>query len=234
MPNLANIDFIGTLSRYLIAFLMVVPALTLHEWAHAFAAYKMGDNTPRMVGRLSLNPLRHIDPVGTVAIPLVLLLVTNGAFSFGYAKPVPINPRNFRDYKKGILITGIAGPLMNLALGAAVALLLRALLFVATLSFGSELTTILAAGTLAGTLLQALYTFAYMNFALAFFNLIPIPPLDGSRIVQRFLSGRARELYNQLERFGFLIVLALAWGTSLLDIYFNWTVLPLMRLLTGF
>ena len=227
---------VSQIVSHLLGFLFVIPALTLHEWAHAYAAYKMGDNTPRMMGRLSLNPLRHIDPLGTVLMPIFLLVITGGNFTFGYAKPVPINPRNFSDYRKGMLITGIAGPAMNVALALLSGVIVRGAvgLLLLCYPFMAE-----AAVSIADSLIGAVSTFCYLNLVLCFFNLIPIPPFDGSRVVQRFLHGRARQLYNQMERYGIYIVMALVWvlptlvGFDPLEFYFKYTAGIIHLFLTG-
>lgn len=197
---------------------LLLPAIIIHEVSHGWAAYLLGDTTAKDQGRLSLNPIRHIDPWGTILLPL--LMVAALGFGFGYAKPVPVNPYRFADYRRGMFLTGIAGPASNLVLAALSGLLVR----------------VAPSGSLFGTLL---YLFALMNLALMFFNLIPIPPLDGSRVLPLFLSDKALETYHALERQGFLILIALLWLLpSLLHInplgwYFSVTVQPLLHLFTG-
>ncbi|MCL2655202.1 MAG: site-2 protease family protein [Coriobacteriia bacterium] len=214
----------------LISFLLLIPALVLHELAHGWVAYKLGDTTAARAGRLTLNPLSHIDPLGTIVMPLLLFVFSNGTFSFGYAKPVPINPTNFKDRKKGILLTGIAGPAANIALALVAGILCRLVGLVEAFT-GTSLAL--------GMVHYVLYTFTYINLMFAFFNLIPIPPLDGSRVLQYFLKGKAGYYYYRLERFGFYIVIALIaipaflGLASPLDYYFSYTVVPLVRLLTG-
>jgi Zn-dependent protease len=194
-----------------------MPAIIIHEVSHGWAAYFLGDTTAKDQGRLSLNPLRHIDPWGTILLPL--LMVATLGFGFGYAKPVPVNPYRFRDYRMGMFLTGIAGPASNLVMAAASGLLFRVF-----------------PENIVGSLL---YLFALMNLALMFFNLIPIPPLDGSRVLPLFLSDRALETYHALERQGFIILILLLWLLpSVLKIdplgwYFSVTVMPLLRLFTG-
>ena len=175
--------------------LAFVPAIVIHECAHGFAAAKLGDPTARNAGRLSLNPLRHVDPFGTVLLP-GLLILSNAGFVFGYAKPVPYNPRYFKDVRKGEVIVGLAGPASNLLMS----------LVGAAIAWGSM--------QLFGLSQElALYTwyfgcyFCSVNLCLAFFNLLPIPPLDGSSIVAPLLSDRALEVYYQVQRYGMFILM---------------------------
>jgi len=162
-------------------------SVVMHEFCHGYAAYLNGDDTAKVMGRLTLNPIPHIDPFGTILLPVMLLLISGGRFAIGMAKPVPINPFNFRDYDRGMLTVGIAGPASNITIGTFLALLSR--------FFGS------------GIVVQFLLIGAVINFILAFFNLIPIPPLDGSRVISVFLPGRFRYKYEQMERYGIIIVM---------------------------
>ena len=175
--------------------LAFVPAIVIHECAHGFAAAKLGDPTARNAGRLSLNPLRHVDPFGTVLLP-GLLILSGAGFVFGYAKLVPYNPRYFKDVRKGEVIVGLAGPASNLLMS----------LVGAAIAWGSM--------QLFGLSQElALYTwyfgcyFCSVNLCLAFFNLLPIPPLDGSSIVAPLLSDRALEVYYQVQRYGMFILM---------------------------
>lgn len=168
--------------------MIILIALPVHELAHAFAADRMGDPTARWNGRLTLNPLAHLDVVGTLMILF---------FRFGYAKPVPVNPRNFREYKKGMIITSVAGPLSNLALSLASLAILRLLLFVPSPPLFSHLATIL------------LWNFAKVNIFLAIFNLMPVPPLDGYRIISNFIPPRwaySIERYQLFITIGFIVL----------------------------
>jgi Zn-dependent protease len=197
---------------------LLVPAIVIHEVAHGYAAYLLGDTTAKDRGRLSLNPVRHIDPWGTVLLPLLMVAILG--FGFGYAKPVPINPYRFKDYRRGMFLTGIAGPGSNLVLA-----LLSGIIF--RLSGGM------------GLIAYAAFYFALMNLVLMFFNLIPLPPLDGSRVLPLFLSDRAMESYHSVERYGFLIIIVALWlmpsylGIDPLGWYFGVTVYPLLGLFTG-
>jgi Zn-dependent protease len=205
---------------------LIIPAIILHEVSHGYVAYLLGDPTAKNAGRLTLNPLAHVDPMGTVILPAAMLLLSGGRFAFGYAKPVPINPylMHRTSFRNGMLLTGAAGPVTNLLLATVAGMGYR----------------IAAALNATGIVLYIFAFFTLINLVLAFFNLIPIPPLDGSRVVQRFLSGRALESYNSLERYGFLIVLALIFilpqlnpNLDFLSAYLNVTVRPIAHLLTG-
>ncbi len=174
---------------------VVFCCLPVHELAHGWAAYKQGDDTAKKLGRLSFNPFSHLDPVGTVMIFL---------FGIGYAKPVPINPLKFKDYRKGTALTALAGPLSNLVMSFIFAFI------------GSGL------GKIAGTstamyLLVLFFSFAAnINIALAVFNLLPIPPLDGSRVLAVVLPDRAYEKYFRYERY-IMIALMVLLFTGVLD-----------------
>ncbi|MBN2247229.1 MAG: site-2 protease family protein [Coriobacteriia bacterium] len=213
---------------------MFIPAIVLHEVSHGYVSYRLGDPTAKMKGRLSLNPIKHMDPFGTVILPL--LLWASGAPVFGYAKPVPINPNYYKDYRKGMLLTGLAGPTTNLTLAVLAGLLVRMLIPLGDLATGSQLD---ASFTLLGWVVYALYFFAQINLVLMFFNLIPIPPLDGSRVLPIFLSDKALMKYHQVEQYGILIFFGLLLllprilGFSPISAYFNVTVYPILSLLTG-
>lgn len=224
--NLASDPF-AFLLTFLIRFLFLIPAITMHEAAHGYVAYWLGDPTAKDRGRLSLNPLRHIDPFGTILLPLILTAMFT--VGFGYAKPVPVDPRRFADYRRGMLLTGLAGPAMNFGLAAVSGLAFRALVASGVL--------VGVAGELAA---GVLVTFVLVNLVLLFFNLLPIPPLDGSRVLPIFLSDRALRKYHQFERYGLLVVLLVVWvlpavvpGLDPVGAYFGATVFPLLRLLAG-
>jgi Zn-dependent protease len=173
-------------------------AITLHEAAHGYAALALGDDTARRAGRLTLNPLRHIDRVGTILLPGVLVLsqlLTIGriVFLFGWAKPVPVSAWKFRDPRRGMMLVAIAGPAMNFFLAWLGALALHPLAYAdsASQAIGAPF----------------LIYFIGFNLVLGLFNLLPIPPLDGGRIVVGLLPGAAARRYARLERAGLLIVL---------------------------
>jgi len=206
--------------------LLFIPAIILHEVSHGYVAYLLGDPTAHDRGRLTLNPIAHVDLWGTILMPAVMLLLSGGRFAFGYAKPVPIDPRRMTrtTYEMGMLLTGAAGPVTNILL--------------ATMSgIAFRLSTLFQAPDV---VLFIFYFFALINLVLAMFNLIPIPPLDGSRVVQYFLKGNALRAYSQLERYGFVIVLALVFvlpqlvpSFNPIGWYFDHTVYPILSLLLG-
>ncbi|WP_165060668.1 MULTISPECIES: site-2 protease family protein [unclassified Adlercreutzia] len=183
------------IAYYICAILCFVPALVVHEVSHGFAAYKLGDPTAKRAGRLSLNPLKHIDPFGTVILPLILMIMNWPIF--GYAKPVPYNPSYFKDPRKGDFITGIAGPLSNLCMALIAAAIAWALY---------DMWPILAQSAIG-------YYFYYMflpmfcliNLYLMFFNLIPIPPLDGSSIIALFIPVKWLPKWYSIQHYAFPI-----------------------------
>ena len=175
----------------IIKLVVLVASIVFHEVAHGYAAYRLGDPTAKASNRLTLNPLAHIDPMGSILLPLFLVL-TNSPVLFGWAKPVPFNPGYFRNVKKGMMIVGAAGPAANLALAAVAAVVFR--LF-----------------TPSGIVGFFLVNVCVINVILALFNLIPIPPLDGSRIAIGFMPTDLARSYLKLERFGFLIIFGLLW-----------------------
>ena len=206
--------------------LLFVPAIILHEVSHGYVAYLLWDPTAHDRGRLTLNPLAHVDLWGTILMPAVMLLLSGGQFAFGYAKPVPIDPRRMTrtTYQMGMLLTGAAGPVTNILLALCSGIAYR----IGVLLHAPEI------------VLFIFGFFALINLVLAFFNLIPIPPLDGSRVVQYFLKGNALRSYSQLERYGFVIVLALVFvlpqlfpSINPIYWYFNHTVYPVLNLLLG-
>ena len=194
-------------------------AIILHEVAHGWVADRLGDSTARYSGRLTLNPAAHVDFFGTILLPLVLLIT--GGFVFGYAKPVPINPYNLRNQRRDMIWVSLAGVLTNLALAAASAMVFR---FVASVSPGSW-------SLIITPLMMMLMVSVRVNIILAVFNAIPIPPLDGSRVLVNLLPPEQSAVFSRLEPYGFLIILALFF-TGLID--FIWPIVRLfMTLLLG-
>jgi len=183
---------------------MLLFALVAHEFAHGWAAYKQGDDTAYKLGRLTLNPIPHIDPVLTILMPALLWFLSKGTFTFGGARPVPVITRNFRNFRRGDLIVSAAGIVTNLML---------ALGCTALFAIAGEL-HILAGrvGTSTVDTLQRMLVWGIeLNLVLAFFNLIPIPPLDGSRLLYHFLPPALGARYRSLDRFGFLLVMVLVY-----------------------
>jgi Zn-dependent protease len=175
--------------------LVVVPSITSHEAAHGFVADRLGDPTARERGRLTLNPIPHIDPFFTILLPAFLIL-SGSPFIFGGAKPVPVDVSRLRRPRRDWALVGAAGPLTNVAIAIALSALLSVFVHAGVLNRSSRATAVLAVGIC-------------VNVVLAIFNLIPIPPLDGSRVAQYFLSGEVLRAYRRLERIGILMVVLL-------------------------
>lgn len=176
----------------LIAFVFIIPAIIAHEYAHGWVSYRLGDPTPLLAGRLRLDPRAHIDPFWTLILPLLLILSGSPAV-FGMAKPVPVDPRHYKDQRKGLALTGAAGPLANLTFALVFSVFYRVFSFF----------------RLPDPLLLIFELIVEVNIVLAVFNLIPIPPLDGSRIITAFLPEELAFEYMKLERYGFLIIIIL-------------------------
>jgi Zn-dependent protease len=220
-------EHLSTIQMIAVTALPLVFAIVFHEVAHGWVANKLGDPTARNMGRLTLNPLRHIDPFGTVIMPLLLLLLTNGRMVFGYARPVPINPYNFKDPKKGMALSSLAGPGINMIMAVTFAFVLRVLM-----------------PALEGTVPKSAWDWfavpvglmlgygIVMNVVLAVLNMIPVPPLDGSRIVYWLLPDRQAAAYYRLERFGMLILLVLL-GTGVIGRIITPVIRPILVLLLG-
>ncbi len=187
-------DFSNLIQTVLIYALPVLFAITVHEAAHGYAARHFGDNTALMMGRITLNPLRHIDPVGTILMPLLLYFATSGAFLFGYAKPVPVNFGHLRNPKRDMIWVALAGPASNFLQA-----IFWAVLLVALVGSGVEerfFVDMARAGVL-------------VNLVMWAFNLFPLPPLDGGRILMGVLPWRQAQWLSRIEPYGFFIVLAL-------------------------
>lgn len=178
--------------------LPVLLAITLHEAAHAYVANKCGDTTAKMFGRLSLNPIRHIDPIGTIVLPIIIGVLTQFNFVIGYAKPVPINWNQFRNPRRDMILVALAGPCSNF---------LMAFLWAGTY----KIATLLHPESSMAALFLLVTSRAGMiiNLVLAFLNLLPLPPLDGSRVVSSLLPARQAIAYAKIEPFGFVILVLL-------------------------
>ncbi len=197
-------DTANILRQLALSALPVLVAITFHEVSHGFIANRLGDPTARMMGRLTLNPLAHIDLFGTILMPLLLLVFTNGQFVFGYAKPVPINPMNFKNPRRDMAISAAAGPITNIILAMACILTIKLIIM--------PLSTILSEPFTDKVLLPValmLKSGIIINVVLASFNMIPIPPLDGGRVLVGLLPNRQAISYSRIETFGFFIVIVL-------------------------
>ncbi len=186
------INLFNNPKEFIMGLLLSIPgliiALSMHEFAHGFAAYKMGDNTAKYSGRLTLNPLHHLDPIGTICLFLA---------GFGWAKPVPINPYNFKHRRLGVIVVSLAGPLMNF-------------LVALTSAFGLAIfTEFVTPNEFTQFVYSILLYCMYLNIGLMCFNLIPIPPLDGSKVLLEFLPYRFRQTYYTIEKYASLILMVL-------------------------
>ena len=222
----------GDLKSWLISFLLTLPialiSLSVHETAHGYIAYRLGDPTARNLGRLTLNPIKHLDPIG------FLCMILGG---FGWAKPVPVNARYFKNPRRGMARTGVAGPISNILLASFFALIYEILFaLLKDVRFTSEL-----AFNVALISLQFLSLAAYLNVALAIFNMIPIPPFDGSRLLYAFLPPKTYFSVMKYERY-IMIALLIMLFTGILDrplnvttnfvlngIFRMWEIIPFFR-----
>ena len=199
---------------------ILVMSVVAHEVAHGWVAYLCGDPTAKLRGRLTFNPLPHVDPMMTIFLPIFLLWISGGALAFGAAKPVPVNPLNFRNPRRDDILVSLAGVTANFLIAAGLALLLRLLLGVGYFTGNSVGTRVLTLGVV-------------LNLLLGFFNLIPVPPLDGSHVVAAFLPPRAAAAYEGLRYAGFILVLVVIMLPPtqwLLGALINWSG----RLLLGY
>jgi len=189
-------------------------ALTLHEFAHGYVANQLGDPTAKNLGRLTLNPLKHLDPIGTIAFFFIKI---------GWAKPVPVNPQYFKDPKRDMLWVALAGPATNFVLAIVSAVLAKGLWF-----FASQLSYSTMAEAILVPLNGMLIASVWINLVLCIFNFLPIPPLDGSRILMGLLPNRMAVSYMKFEKYGFVLVLVLAFTGVLSKV-----IMPLISFANG-
>lgn len=202
------------IQRFAVFVIPILFGITVHEVAHGWMARQLGDRTAEMLGRLTLNPIKHIDPVGTIIVPILTLW--SGGFLFGWAKPVPINARNLRDPKKGMVAVALAGPGANLLMAVGWALLYKL--------------TVLLGGVLGSSqifFLKMSGIGVFFNSLLMIFNLLPIPPLDGGRVLRGFVPDAVAYRLDALERYGLIIVV------GLIVLGFLRPVIYLVRLMTA-
>jgi len=186
-------DFVA---RVIVVAIMLLVGFPVHEFAHALAAYRLGDSTAKLFGRLTLNPVAHFDPLGGILLAVSFI---GSGFGFGWAKPTPVNPSNLAGGRRGEAMVAAAGPVSNLVLAAAAALPLRFIFATPQLS-----------EQIPGIVVLVLYLFVYINLVLMIFNLLPIPPLDGSKVLFAFLPPRlAWQWRPVLEQYGFILLLLL-------------------------
>jgi len=206
---------------------LVIVSTVFHELGHGFVALRLGDPTAKMMGRLTLNPLRHLDPFGSVVLPLLMALAGGPVFAF--AKPVPYNPNNLRNPRRDEVLVALAGPACNL---------LQALIGAGAfrLAVSQGVTTLTQTGYVG---LSLLASYVYVNLVLMFFNLIPLPPLDGSKVISPLLKGEARRTYYEIQRYSMPIMLAIFYlcpmvlGFNPISAYCSVTAGGLYTLLLG-
>ena len=219
MTPLSCHDSFWRMESLLLALPVLIFSVVVHEYAHGWMALRQGDQTAAMLGRLTLNPIPHLDPFGSVLIPGLLALT--GAPILGWARPVPVNPRNYREYKRGDILVSLAGVAANLILAVLFTLLLALALWIFRVAPN------LAAS--APTVLRMLHYGIGINVILIIFNLLPIPPLDGSHVFYHLLPPQLAVRYRELNRFGFLILFGLLFITG-----FRFLVMPTLIIQSAF
>ncbi len=217
-------------SLAILTFTMFIIFATFHEYAHGWMAYRLGDSTAKRSGRLSLNPLTHIDPIWTILMPIMLLLSSGGRMAFGSAKPVPVNPYWLRNPKRDMMWVGIAGPATNVLWAFGLIIMMKAGLNTGLLMPGSPI-----------FLRDVPYFFLFramqINIVLLVFNMLPIPPLDGSRVVEGLLPDKYAEEYARIKPYGFIIiimVLSMGWISPDLNILGRLFAFPIVLLVKFF
>ena len=207
-------DIPDLIQTVLIYALPVLFAITVHEAAHGYAARHFGDNTAYMLGRITLNPLKHIDPVGTLLMPLVLYFATSGTFLFGYAKPVPVNFGKLRNPKRDMVWVALAGPASN---------------FIQAVLWKLLLILLVVSGVQEPFFIKMAQGGVLVNLVMWAFNLFPLPPLDGGRILVGLLPWKQAQLVSRIEPYGFFIVMALVLAGVVTSLW----LMPLMALGNG-
>lgn len=211
-------DPLDIAKQLLISALPILIAITFHEVSHGLVAYKLGDPTAKMLGRLTLNPIAHIDIFGTIILPILLFAMTDGRFVFGYAKPVPINPMNFKHPRRDMAVSAAAGPVTNIVLAGLSALILHLFLTPLSMVVPVSVTEKIL------TPLVLLFTYsALINIILAAFNMLPVPPLDGGRVLTGLLPYKHAMSFSKIEPYGFIIVLVLIYTNIA-----NYVIMPLI------
>ena len=220
-------DIQNLIQTVLIYALPVLFAITVHEAAHGYAARHFGDNTAYMLGRITLNPIKHIDPIGTILMPIMLYFATSGAFLFGYAKPVPVNFGHLRNPKRDMVWVALAGPASN---------------FVQAIVWAVVMITLVGTGMDERFFLEMARAGVLVNLVMWAFNLFPVPPLDGGRILVGLLPWKQAQMVSRLEPYGFFIVMGLVifgvvgtiWLRPLMSFGYtviNYLITPLRMLL---
>ena len=207
-------DFANLIQTVAIYALPVLFAITVHEAAHGYVARYLGDNTAWMLGRVTLNPIKHIDPLGTIVMPLMLYMATSGAFLFGYAKPVPVQFGNLRNPKRDMIWVALAGPGAN---------------FIQALLWGILFYLLSGSGVTEPFFIRMCQAGMLVNVVMFVFNLFPLPPLDGGRILVGLLPLRQAELVSRIEPWGFFVVMALVLAGVVTALWMR----PLMKLTYG-
>lgn len=217
---------VDTLQNILFVAPVLLFSVIAHEYAHGYAALKQGDPTALQLGRLTWNPIKHIDPFLTILMPLMMGLMTNWRMMLGGAKPVPVNPRNYKNYKRGDIIVSLAGVATNLVLALACTILIAI--------FGMIADVAPVTGQTVGILQVMMIYGVAINLMLIAFNLIPIPPLDGSHVMKYLLPPAWSLKYQELGRYGFVILIALlAFGGGLLDLWMRPATIARVALLAS-